>query len=571
MSVFLEQLRDAVKPSLLINTEMQIWLANKFIDCQNSIDPITIDPDAYFDVTQTADLEDPRSLLEACKASLNPDLIISNPPYGVKVVAGMHYDQVYDLQSDDSYGYFIYNAILRLPEGRRLIFIISSSFLTIKSHFKLRKFILENAKIIRIIKLHRATFPGIDIFPVIIELEKAADISSRENNYYQFYDLWQLHPVHHKEELRKLYQFILSDLTAASKWAFDNKNIARYVNRQGIINSNKNLPIFDGSPSLFDFMDNVSDTNKVKLTLKNLQGIEQEFYCKEIRGIRIIPLGNDYEGNEFGTAKQGLIPPSVRDYYRICPGVKGGAVKGGYIHVDLAQALTIDDLVNLSGHDRRDGIEVNDLSRDKFYLPIDKAGAADIEGKILKQYYSPVEYYVNWSKSAVLEMKSNPKGRFQNSNFYFQRGISYSDTGIYSPTFRISFGSVFDQKASVIFNGHFSLYYLLGVLNAKLIKYFVKVFINHSVSAQVDSIKEIPIVIQKDELTDKIEGKVSDIINSQRTNPNYDYYEAHKEIDALVYQLYNLTEDEIVEVESWYDRKYPKLRRDIDTTNLEES
>jgi len=59
-------------------------------------------------------------------------------PYGVKVVKGAHYDDVYDLGSKDSYGYFIANAIKRLPEGRRLIYIVSSSFLTIGTHKALR-------------------------------------------------------------------------------------------------------------------------------------------------------------------------------------------------------------------------------------------------------------------------------------------------------------------------------------------------------------------------------------------------------------------------------------------------
>jgi hypothetical protein len=36
------------------------------------------------------------------------------------------------------------------------------------------------------------------------------------------------------------------------------------------------------------------------------------------------------------------------------------------------------------------------------------------------------------------------------------------------------------------------------------------------------------------------------------------------EIDKLVYELYNLNEEDIQEVENWYFRRYPKLARIIE-------
>jgi hypothetical protein len=203
LGIFLEQLKDNVKPETLKDpNKPKLWKANFSIDCQDSLHPITVNPNRYLDVLPTLELENPKSLLNSCNLALNPDLIIGNPPYGVKVVETAHYPEIYDLQSKDSYGYFIVNAIKRLNEGKRVIFITSSSYLTIKSHFKLRNFILDNSKIIRIIKLHRSTFPGIDIFPVILELEKCSDEERRESNFYQFYDLWQLHPSRDKNELK---------------------------------------------------------------------------------------------------------------------------------------------------------------------------------------------------------------------------------------------------------------------------------------------------------------------------------------------------------------------------------
>jgi hypothetical protein len=48
-------------------------------------------------------------------------------------------------------------------------------------------------------RVDRATFPGIDIFPVIIELQRCEQAVERSNNVYQYYDLWQLHPADYED------------------------------------------------------------------------------------------------------------------------------------------------------------------------------------------------------------------------------------------------------------------------------------------------------------------------------------------------------------------------------------
>ena len=53
-------------------------------------------------------------------------LMIGNPRYGISVVKGAYYDDVYSLKSPDSCGYFIANAIARIPERRRLIYIVTA-------------------------------------------------------------------------------------------------------------------------------------------------------------------------------------------------------------------------------------------------------------------------------------------------------------------------------------------------------------------------------------------------------------------------------------------------------------
>ena len=134
LSTFLEQLKDNVRPLKQMDRRAKQWNANRSIDTQNSLDPITIAPDQYFDMKKTADLNAVQSRRTSCRRAYGPRLVIGNPPYGVKVVQGDHYSDVYKLGSKDSYGYFIVNALERLKEGGRVVFIASSSFLTIESH-----------------------------------------------------------------------------------------------------------------------------------------------------------------------------------------------------------------------------------------------------------------------------------------------------------------------------------------------------------------------------------------------------------------------------------------------------
>lgn len=48
-------------------------------------------------------------------------------------------------------------------------------------------------------------------------------------------------------------------------------------------------------------------------------------------------------------------------------------------------------------------------------------------------------------------MQGLKSARFQNQKYYFKKGVSYSMTDIYSPTFRLSYGGVMDQKSPVPF------------------------------------------------------------------------------------------------------------------------
>lgn len=409
--------------------------------------------------------------------------------------------------------------------------------------------ILGSAKIIRVIKLHRSTFPSIDTFPVIIELERCADAVARDANFYQFYDLAQFHPQTDKTSLADAYAAILADLDASGTWPFADDLAKRYQVRQGMIGQYANNPIFEGRPSLFEFMANVT-AKPVDLKLPAGQGQFVHARARTVRGRHVVML------SDIAAAKFGLQSGDNPRFFRTAPGTTGGAAKGGYKVVNIPQAIDDAGLAALTSSEKSSGIIVNDPTADRFWVPLDKAGAADIEKGLFAEYWRPVEFYVDWSEQAVSAMQHHKSAVFRNPQYYFRRGISFSNTGIYSPSFRLGHGGVFDQTGSNIFCDVMEREVLLGILSSKLLRYFGKSFINHGVHAEVD---DLPIVMPNAEQVKSIKALVDRIVKEQQADLAFDYRMIASQIDDVVDDLYGLTDDERLEVRSWHRRHYPKL------------
>ena len=131
-------------------------------------------------------------------SGFKPDLIIGNPPYGVKITDTVK--ERFNLGSKDSYGCFILQSINTLKEQGHLLFIVSNTFLMTKTHENLRKEIFNRTQIKSILQLHRNAFPGRDVFPCIFHLKKEfVPEKDRDSTYYEFIDAWPIHPTKDKD------------------------------------------------------------------------------------------------------------------------------------------------------------------------------------------------------------------------------------------------------------------------------------------------------------------------------------------------------------------------------------
>ncbi len=90
--------------------------------------------------------------------------------------------------------------------------------------------------------------------------------------------------------------------------------------------------------------------------------------------------------------------------------------------------------------------------------------------------------------------------------------------------------------------------FILAVLNSKAVNYYFK-FFNQTNHVPIGELKKIPFPQATPEQQKPIIYLVDKILSAKKANPKADTSNLEAEIDYLVYDLYNLKEDEIAIIE----------------------
>jgi len=105
-----------------------------------------------------------------------------------------------------------------------------------------------------------------------------------------------------------------------------------------------------------------------------------------------------------------------------------------------------------------------------------------------------------------------------------------------------------------------NLKYILGILNSKLIDFYVKTYVHlysdtgFLLSNQyVERIPIPPITFQNQPIADQIVQIVDQILFAKQQNLDADISNLEQKIDQLVYKLYDLTEEEIIIIKGGYN------------------
>jgi type I restriction-modification system DNA methylase subunit len=402
-------------------------------------------------------------------------IVIANPPYGIKCEDPLRFQYFprtnnEEPQSKDSYGLFMARALQLLQRGGFFTFIVSDTWRTIRSHRPLRKKLLQETTVLHVL----------DLPPWVFEATVNTCILSLRN---------EPPPEGHTliaGDLRNLpagdWKTLEANLAAIAARGPDvqTTTYARYTYPQSLIATYDNLSFFIGSPRLYRLM---SDSRFVRL-------------------------------GDIAEVKQGLATGDNEYYLRKRPGARGS-----YQILDESKLLTEQEIANLTEDEKRNGVDPAKYGG-RHFLPYDKGGESDAEGGWLPNYYVPTQYFIDWSREAIHRLRTatiadvkRRKGqedrikegdedriasRFQNAEYYFREGLTFSWTGQYSPTFRYHTPTPFDHGGSCIFTSHISPEELLGLCCSMLARYLMRQFINHTVNFGVDDVKELKIPMESE-------------------------------------------------------------------------
>jgi hypothetical protein len=465
---------------------------------------------------------------------------------------------------------------------------MSDTWQTIKTHSNLRKKLFERTETQYLISVPMRTFKA--TVNTGIYLFKKSAVDKAKDNFIIAADFHNLDIKNGDLEagfdmLTDINNF---DETKDGYTIISDREMAIYTYKQKIIGNYSNLSYFIASPKLFKLMQDVDNLKPKTYTDGKGNPVifdterQKNLFEKDEPNIYLV----DFNNKKMELAKLGDIAKVVvglqtgdtKYYIRQLPDARGS-----YKEIDLNLVLKEEELEKIRNDEKlrmdviNNGICTNPEHKTRqhryfggrYFIPYDKGGASDIDEGWLPNYYVPTPYFIDWSEKAVKRLKiwkrpgtSKIASRFQNKEFYFKEGITFSHTGQYSPTFRMGASGPFDVAGSSLFlNQDQKLKKFVGIIGSKICKYFLKAFINHSVNMSEDPIKQMPIVFNiSEDYRQKLTNLVSSIIHHQKQNPCYDYMTNEQvEIDKLVYEMYNLNEEDIKEVENWYFRRYPKL------------
>lgn len=172
---------------------------------------------------------------------------------------------------------------------------------------------------------------------------------------------------------------------------------------------------------------------------------------------------------------------------------------------------------------------VNGNSNGKTYVPIVKGGNT--------KYYKPDNWFMKWSKEDVQFYKTNKKARYQNSSFYFRKGIAVPMVSSSSITGALIENKLFDQSIVGIFPKDESLiYYLLAFFNSPTCNQLIRT-INPSTNNSSNYIKKIPAILPNDDVLMSINKNTKSILKKMKEIGDFDsVYE--EENNRLIKELY---------------------------------
>lgn len=426
------------------------------------------------------------------------DCIIGNPPYirqehikDLKPLLEKQYQDFYN-STADIYTYFFALSYHLLKEKGFSAFITSNKYARAKYGAKLREWLLKKTTIASYMELNALrVFESATVDTSIIHFIKQPPLKESDFKYYE--------PTQNDKENLKSTPYLSMKQNALSTESFIFANATLLDLRDKIESIGTPLKDWD-----------------IQINYGIKTGANEAFIIPTEKRDAILNACKTQEERE---RTERLIKPILR----------GKDIKRySYEWADLWVIATFPSLK----------LDIDDYPSLKTYLSqfrprIDQSGEKGCRKKTSNQWFETqdtIAYHGDFEKEKIVYPCIMAK----------EPCFVYEEKGFYAPA-----------PANIVTGDKIEIKYLTALLNSKCIYFAMrKFYMGGGIEGELktNNLEKIPIpkiTPKNQELADKITDCVERILKSKAKDPKANTQKLEKEIDALVYQLYNLTDEEI--------------------------
>ena len=148
------------------------------------------------------------------------------------------------------------------------------------------------------------------------------------------------------------------------------------------------------------------------------------------------------------------------------------------------------------------------------------------------------EWFVRWDSKTIKFYNEDRKARFQNSQFYFKKGIAIPMVKSREIKATLMENRVFDQSIVGIFpNDEKDMYYVLALMNSDVINRLIHI-INPTANNSSNYVKQLPYKVPALQDRKKIEENVAEILRLDLVKDKDRIEELHKKNNELIEKAY---------------------------------
>ena len=498
------------------------------------------------------------------------DIVIGNPPYLSNKDIPKDYKKVYEKIygfSDDLYNYFFVKGFEILKKDGLLSFITSNTFMTINSKKNLRE-LLQSKRLIEFMPI-KNPFEEAVVEPIIVFVKNC---DTKEDYEFDYIDLrkQKFNPAKNRYKANILIYQNTPNRVFFTPTKLNMKIYSKYMEKvkelldeywdkistsKNIAKNRKALEVYRDSLKAGDItlLGLVTDGGQGLATANNgkyigvKEGTKEAIRIIETRKQKIEAFNKKY-GKDIKI--DNLSEFKIRELFDSLKLEYGRDIFGqGYIYRIVSQD-EIADVEELSDEEKANGI-----SGSKTFVPYDKG---DRDGN---KWYYETPFYIDWNKENVEYLKKDKRARFQGYGFYFKEGFSWSDIHTIDIKSRLKSNGVYDVKSMSLFSisRFFSDKLFIAILNSTFISEYVFSFVNNTQTFQINDARQIPIIVPTKEQLKEFESifdkakeikikEFSSQITKEEAKKKLDSIQ--KVVDKMVYELYELSKEEIEIIEN---------------------